>query len=147
MLVRDFMIKDVYMLKEDDTIKTLLETLSKNKIGGLPIVNDYSQIIGMVSDGDVLRHISPKTYSSYLMFYKEDLEEVIPHRGTDEIKSIMKKNVVTLNQDDDLETALKILSKHHFKKLPVINGAKQVVGIVSRGDVIRKITDKVLNVM
>ncbi|RLL44846.1 CBS domain-containing protein [Oceanobacillus piezotolerans] len=145
MKVKDFMIRDVYKLKEEDTIQTLLETLSKYRIGGLPIVNDYNQLVGIVSDGDVLRYINPKTYSSYLMFYKEDLEEIIPEKIRVNMKTIMKKNVVTVYEDDELEKALNILSQHHFKKLPVLNKSNRVVGIVSRGDVIRKITEKVLN--
>ncbi|RKQ34713.1 CBS domain-containing protein [Oceanobacillus halophilus] len=145
MKVKDFMIKDVYTLNESDTIKTLLETLSKNKIGGLPIENENSQLVGIVSDGDVLRYLNPKTYSSYLMFYKEDIEEIIPNKSKLELKTIMKKHVIALKEDDSLETALKILSQHHFKKLPVVNKANQIVGIISRGDVIRKITDKLLH--
>ncbi|NWN95705.1 MAG: CBS domain-containing protein, partial [Bacillus sp. (in: Bacteria)] len=41
--------------------------------------------------------------------------------------------------------ALRILAKHHFKKLPVVNQAGRVVGVISRGDIMRQITDKLLN--
>jgi CBS domain-containing protein len=147
MLVKDFMVRDVYSLKENDTIKTLLGTLSKNKIGSLPIVDENNQLVGIVSDGDILRYLNPKTYAAYLMFYKEDIEEVVPEKSKQAIKTIMKKHVVTINENDSLEDAMKILSQHHFKKLPVINENKQVVGIISRGDVIRNLTDQLIKVL
>lgn len=147
MLVQDFMVKNVYTLKENDEIKTLLETLSNNKIGSLPIVDENNHLVGIVSDGDILRYLNPKTYVAYLMFYKEDIEEVVPEKSKQPIKSIMKKHVVTINENDSLEEAMKILSQHHFKKLPVINENRQVVGIISRGDVIRNLTDQLIKVL
>ncbi|MDM5197370.1 CBS domain-containing protein [Fictibacillus enclensis] len=43
-----------------------------------------------------------------------------------------------------MEKVLQLLAKHHFKKLPVVNEEKRVVGVISRGDVIRKIEQTIL---
>lgn len=52
------------------------------------------------------------------------------------IKKIMvKKNIKTLAPDDDFETAIRLISRNS-KKIPVVNGAGRVIGILSRGAII-----------
>lgn len=58
--VKDFMIKDVVSIKPDTTIKELLKLLSDHRIGGVPVVDDQDKLIGMVSDGDIIRYLTPK---------------------------------------------------------------------------------------
>jgi CBS domain-containing protein len=61
------------------------------------------------------------------------------------IEEIMvKKNIKTLAPDDDFESAIRLISKHHFKKIPVVNGAGRVIGIISRGDIIHNLSKSIL---
>ena len=59
----------------------------------------------------------------------------------------MKKKVVSVCEDDELEDVLKILAHHHFKKIPVVNEKREVVGVISRGDMIRKLGELMLDKM
>lgn len=84
MKVKDFMIHDVITVRKDDSIKHLLNTLVKYKIGGVPVVDLDGKLVGMISDGDVLRSIKPKdtvVYDFYnLMTYtleKGKLENIL----------------------------------------------------------------------
>jgi CBS domain-containing protein len=52
---------------------------------------------------------------------------------------------VTVSPDDDMKQVVVILAKHHFKKLPVIDGENRVVGVISRGDAIRNIQNTIIN--
>nr|MDP5194014.1 CBS domain-containing protein [Neobacillus sp. 179.-C4.2 HS] len=54
------MIRKVFTVKPSNTIKELLGILNSNRIGGVPVVDDKGQLVGMVSDGDVLRYLAPK---------------------------------------------------------------------------------------
>jgi CBS domain-containing protein len=149
MMVSDFMIQNPIILEENQDIKTLLKTMVDNKIGGVPVVNQNKELVGIITDGDVLRHLNPKgttVYGFFIYAYHIDAEELdtsLEYKTNVQLKSIMKKKVQTLNEEDSLEQALETLSKHHFKKLPVINKNKQVVGVISRGDIIRKLTEKI----
>ena len=51
-----------------------------------------------------------------------------------------KRNILSASPDDDFETTIRSISCHHFKKLPVINGAGRVIGVLSRGDIIDSIS-------
>ncbi|WP_405103007.1 CBS domain-containing protein [Oceanobacillus sp. FSL H7-0719] len=148
MQVRDFMITKVLTVKPTCTIKDLLAILYTNRIGGVPVVNEAGNLIGMISDGDILRYLSPKPVGfAGLVYIIEDgeMEDVLREKLQTKVKDIMtKKNILYVSPKDDFETAIRLLSKHHFKKLPVINQAKRVVGVLSRGDIIQSIAAKML---
>ena len=147
MKAKDFMIKDVISLNENATVKTLLEVLMEHKIGGLPLVDQDNRLLGVVSDGDVLRYLNPKAFVSYYVTYIEELDETLKIKGESPVKAIMKKKVISVCEDDDLEDVLKILAHHHFKKIPVVNEKREVVGVISRGDMIRKLGELMLDKM
>lgn len=148
MQVRNFMITKVYTVKPTNTIKDLLIILHSNRIGGVPVVNEEDQLIGMISDGDILRYLSPKPVGfAGLVYIIEDgeIEDVLREKLQTKVKEIMtKRNLLYVSPDDDFETAIRILSKHHFKKLPVVNRAERVVGVLSRGDIIQSIAAKMI---
>ncbi|MEK3796939.1 CBS domain-containing protein [Peribacillus sp. FSL H8-0477] len=147
MLVKDFMIKDVFVLDENENFKTLLELMVEKRIGGVPVVNTKNQLVGIISDGDVLRTLNPKTHTTYFGYYlsyTDDLDDTLTKAANQSIKQAMRKKVVTVNEDDQLESVLKLLANNHFKKIPVINKNNEVVGIVSRGDMIKKLREKLL---
>ena len=147
MLVKDFMIKDVYVMEKNETLKALLELLVEKKIGGVPVVDKDNKLVGIISDGDVLRALKPTTYVGYYYFFKEKLDDNLLEEANLPIKKLMRKRVVTIDEDADLEESLKLLAGHHFKKIPVVNENKEVVGIISRGDMIKKLREKLLEVL
>lgn len=60
MEVKDFMIRDVITVKKETTIRELLKVLAHHRIGGVPVVDAEGKLLGMVSDGDVIRFLQPK---------------------------------------------------------------------------------------
>ncbi|TJY41127.1 CBS domain-containing protein [Cohnella pontilimi] len=145
MKVKDFMITEVVKVHPETTLRQLLVKLVEHKIGGVPVVDENNRLAGMVSDGDVLRFVKPISakHNDFFLYYLEweiHMEEKILSDLEKPVKDCMKrKNLITLSQDDDLEEAVTVLSRHHFKKVPVLDNEQKVVGVISRGDVIRLI--------
>jgi CBS domain-containing protein len=151
MKIRDFMITDVISVKEDMTIKQLLEILVARGIGGVPVVAADNRLLGIISDGDIIRYLQPKARTVYDMFTvvlvaeKENLTNKLEYSMNHTIGKMMRsKKMYTVSPEDNLEAALHIFSKHHFKKVPVVNEQNKVVGVVSRGDIIRFISTKLI---
>lgn len=152
MKVKDFMITDVIFANKEDTIKNVMKILVDKKIGGVPIIDDKGILVGMISDGDIIRSINPKdgkmydliSYAFYLK--KEELEDDIELIKDTNIMTIAKhKNIYCVYPEDTMEKVLSIFSKHNLKKIPVINKDRKVVGVISRGDVIRYIQKKIID--
>jgi len=154
MKVRDFMVRDVISVRPNSSIKDVMTTFVEKKIGGVPIVDENGKLSGIVTDGDILRAIKPidrriQDYFSFITYVaEEDLEERLDEMAKVEIIRIAKTNgIVSVNPNDDMKTVITLLSKHHFKKLPVIDETNHVVGVISRGDVIRNIQQTIVKNM
>ncbi|WP_235847082.1 CBS domain-containing protein [Neobacillus niacini] len=149
MKVRDIMITKVFTVKPSNTIKELLDILNSNRIGGVPVVDDKDHLVGMVSDGDVLRYLAPKPLGIAGLVYiieAEEIEEVLQEKLDTQVKDIMtKRNLLFVSPDEEFDKTVRLLSRHHFKKLPVVNGAGRVIGVLSRGDIIHNISKKIIS--
>lgn len=146
MKVKDFMIKDVISTHPGEHLKDIMKTFVEKKIGGMPVVDDTGKLLGMITDGDILRAMKPRDLQIYDFFTfimyveKQELESLMKDMAEMDVLKIAKRNgIVTVSPDDDMEQAMVLLAKHHFKKLPVVDKDHKVVGVISRGDVIRNI--------
>ncbi|MDY0408243.1 HPP family protein [Virgibacillus soli] len=151
MQVKDFMITDVIYVTKEMNLKQLLQTLVRHKIGGVPVIGEQGKLLGVISDGDVLRYLKPQGTTVYDMFSlvliseKEDIVEKLTRSLKVPVEKLMKRrDIQTLYADDDIETALQLFAKYHFKKIPIIDTNHHVIGIISRGDIIRYMTQKLI---
>jgi Predicted transcriptional regulator, contains C-terminal CBS domains len=146
MRIADLMIKDVILIHADDTIEKLIKLLAEKRVGGVPVIGADSKLVGFVSDGDIFRALMPKhqaIYDVYSMISAVRLE--ITHDGLrnlleGKVSNVMnRKHLYSVRSDNDLDAALKQMGRVHIKKLPVVNENNQVIGIISRSDIIRYI--------
>lgn len=130
MLVRDVMTTTVVTARPDMRVKRAIELLDEHQVTALPVVDDDGDLVGVVSEADVLR------------------DAVLPDRRTREIpvrtdgrtsslrvRDVMTAHPMSVAADADLSVAAGVLVDTAIKSLPVVDG-ERVVGIVSRRDVI-----------
>jgi len=146
------MIRDVVSVHSDATIKEVMQTFVEKKVGGVPIVDTQGKLVGIITDGDILRAIKPvdrriQDYFSYVIYLEQQNLESRIHDIADQevIRFAKTRGIVTVFPDDDMREVVLLLAKHHFKKLPVINQERRVVGVVSRGDAIRNIQQTMIS--
>lgn len=140
----EIMIEDVFKVNGNDTVRSIIEILTKNRISGLPVVNDRNEIIGYVSDGDILRYIGKHedhiinvfAYIAYVQGDNEEFEDRVKTLLNMNVLEIAKKKVIKVSWDEEIENIAAILGEKRIKKLPVERNGL-LVGIISRGDVIR----------
>ncbi|ALC90421.1 hypothetical protein AM500_11965 [Bacillus sp. FJAT-18017] len=151
MKVKEFMIQNVISVTPEMTLAEVMTLFVEKKIGGVPVCGEDKKLLGMVTDGDILRAIQPIDRQIYnFIMYLDFVDEVnvkkrIEDTASANIISISKtKHLLTVSPDDEMDIAVKLLAKHHFKKLPVVDSENKVVGVISRGDVIRKIQATIL---
>jgi len=114
MFAKDIMTRDVITVNPTMTIKSLAMMLIKNQISGAPVANKVGKIVGVVSESDI-----------------------VAKKGKD-VKSIMSKKVISVDEETPVEEIARMMTTHHIKRLPVMNDGK-VVGIVSRADIVSAI--------
>jgi len=138
------MISPVYKVKEYDTVRAVIEKFIDHRISGLPVINDRNEIKGYVSDGDIMRYIgkhddmiiSSLTFTAVVKGDEEAYDERVRKLMKVNVMEIAKKKPVTVPWDEEVENIAAILGRKQIKKVPVErNGV--LVGIISRGDIIR----------
>ena len=144
--VKDFMVHNVISVKENTSIGYILKLLVENHIDGVPVVDNYNNLIGIVSDGDIIRYLSPKDeffldfVYTILVDEQETEQRVVTEKINKTVANMMhQKQLYTVKEDDTFENALRILSHHHFKQLPVLDLENKVIGLITRGDIIKTI--------
>ncbi|GHH96726.1 CBS domain-containing protein [Neobacillus kokaensis] len=144
MQAHEIMISQVHKVKESDTVRSVIEKFIEYRISGLPVVNDRNEIVGFISDGDILRYIGKHEDRVVDNFYyafiikgdHEDFEEREHRLLKLNVLEIAKRKVFRVSWDESIENIAAILGKKQIKKVPVErNGV--LAGIISRGDVIR----------
>lgn len=117
MKVRDVMTTRVITVKEDQTTQQAARLLSQHRISGLPVVNDESVVIGVVTEYDVISKEGQR------------------------VRDIMTRAVISVSEDNDLEEARRILVNERIKRLIVLDQGK-LVGIVSRADLVKEVAER-----
>ncbi|MBS4220531.1 CBS domain-containing protein [Bacillus sp. FJAT-49711] len=140
----EIMIKQVYKVKENGTVRSVIEKFIEHRISGLPVVNDRNEIVAYISDGDIMRYIGKHedriiSFFFYITVIKGDdveFEERVQTLLNMNVLELAKRKVITVSWNEEVENIAAMLGKKQIKKLPVErNGV--LVGIISRGDVIR----------
>ena len=114
------MIYDPVTIKAGSTVRDALDIMAEYKIGGIPVVNDERELVGIVTNRDLR--------------FELDMNKRIDNVMT-------KDNLITTTQSTDLESAARILQKHKIEKLPVVDKEGKLIGLVTYKD-ITKAKDK-----
>jgi CBS domain-containing protein len=141
----EVMIRQVHKVKESDTVRSVVEKFIAHGISGLPVVNERNEIVGYISDGDIMRYIGKHDdlivdAGYFFAVFKGDdsqFEERARQLLSLNVMKLAQKKVVKVQWDEEIENVAAILGKKKIKKVPVErNGV--LVGIISRGNVIRQ---------
>ncbi|HUI97518.1 MAG TPA: CBS domain-containing protein [Xanthobacteraceae bacterium] len=153
MKARDVMVAPVVTVKPSASVKEVAKILLDNRISALPVVDDGGKVVGLVSEGDLMRRADLGTqrhrawWLAALFAEEEALAaEYVKAHGR-KVSDVMTKRVITAAPETSLNEIAGLLEKHSIKRVPIVeNGA--LVGIVSRANLIQALaTDrKVLDI-
>jgi CBS domain-containing protein len=141
MKVKEIMVKDVVSIKPDDNVGDSLNLLFKMEISGLPVVDKDGKLAGMFTEKNILDYILPSYLEKVGRFIYEENPKSIKRKFGELIKikvgKMVRKDVVTTNEDTTLCEVAKMMLTHNARRIPVLDRIGKVVGIVSRGDVLK----------
>jgi CBS domain-containing protein len=114
------MVKNVITLQTDASVYDAVKLLNKNKIGCLVVVRQDNEIVGILTERDLLERVLEKCRN--------------PKETT--VSEIMTRNVISGTPDMDLLEAARLMFKIKVKKLPITDG-NRLVGIITLTDIAR----------
>jgi CBS domain-containing protein len=118
MKVKDMMHKGVACVSPDTAIDAVAKKMRELDVGAIPVTSDGA-LVGMITDRDItVRCVAGNETMSKIM-----------------AKDVMTSGVVYCRDNEDVEDAVRIMEGKQIRRLPVLDEAMQMVGMVSLGDV------------
>jgi|SRR5690625_458466 len=143
MKIKDIMTTKVITVSENDTVERCANLLSKNDLSGLPVVDEEGYLKGIITEGDLIKHNSNVQVPAFLEIlggiiyldnpnkYFEDVKKSMGYF----VKTVMTEELVTVSPEQIVEDAATLLVSKKVKRLPVVDKAGKLVGIVARKDI------------
>jgi CBS domain-containing protein len=120
--VSDFMTTDLITFKPEQSMEVVVNALINHRISGGPVVNDKNELVGIISEGDCIKHFRDGRYYNFPMEAKK-------------VENCMVKNVETIDGNMNiLDAANKFLNEKR-RRFPVVKEGK-LVGQISQKDIL-----------
>lgn len=140
MKARDIMVSPVITVKPSVSVREVAKLFLKNKISAAPVVDDSGALLGIVSEGDLLRRAETQTERdrTWLRLFTagETLAEEYLKAHARKTADVMTKHVVTATPDTPLRDVATLLERNSIKRIPILS-AGRVVGIISRSNLVQ----------
>lgn len=143
--VADAMTPQPVAVKPQTPLNEAIAILAERRVSGLPVVDDDNRLVGIISETDLMWQETGVTPPAYIMFldsviflknpatYERDLHKALGQT----VGEVMSKDPITVTADKPLREAAQILHDRDVRRLPVVDGNSHVIGILTRGDIIR----------
>jgi len=111
---------DVHTISPDATMQQVMETLIERRIGSLVVCNDNGNLLGIITERDVLRECT------------QHGEQVKSTR----VREVMTTQLIVATPDDDVQYVMSIMTHNRVRHLPILVGHR-LFGLISIGDVVK----------
>ncbi|HET8661645.1 MAG TPA: CBS domain-containing protein [Micromonosporaceae bacterium] len=136
--VREVMTVDPVAVGEDASYRQMVDVLAKHRFSAVPVVDAGNRVVGLVSEADLLRKIEFVGGEAEPRLFEGRRQRTARAKATSDIaRELMSSPAVTVGPETTVIEAARVMSKEHVKRLPVVDEAGRLVGIVSRGDLLR----------
>jgi CBS domain-containing protein len=164
MQAKDVMTVNVISVSEDTPVHEVVGKLLKHRISAVPVVDREGRVVGIISEGDLLRQeeggppearatlrlsaLGGQSAAAALPSWRaaagpEAAREAHTKAHGHTAGSVMTRNVITVNEDAPLNEIAAILERHHIKRVPVLRNGR-IVGIVSRANLLHGLADTII---
>lgn len=141
-LVSEVMTRDVVAIAMDRTIYEAWKLMLEKKIKAMPVIDPSGGVVGILTDEDLLERAGIRQRLSVaIRLDSADIDQELRSlaSSTRKVKEVMSHPVATITDTDTLGIATARMVKADLKRLPVVNLAGRLVGMLSRLDILRQV--------
>ncbi len=143
--VADAMTPTPVVVKPQTPLNEAIKILAERRVSGLPVVGDDDRLVGIISETDLMWQETGVTPPAYIMFldsviylqnpatYERELHKALGQT----VGEVMSNDPVATSADKPLKEAAQLLHDRDIRRLPVIDTNNKVIGILTRGDIVR----------
>ncbi|GAB1692681.1 CBS domain-containing protein [Krasilnikovia sp. M28-CT-15] len=133
--VSDVMTDATVFVEENASYRDVVELLMKHRISGLPVVDAFQRVTGVVSEADLLRKIEYAGDDEPRLFDRRRRQRAKASART--ARDLMSTPPVVVPRGTSITTAARLMDQEDVRRLPVVDDLGRLVGVVSRSDLLR----------
>jgi CBS domain-containing protein len=132
------MTADVVFVRPDTGYKEIVELMLGNAVSALPVLNADGQVLGIVSEMDLLHKVEFSAAEPHKRMFGRKQQRIARAKGdADTAEELMTSPAKVITETATVAAAAVMVHQEGVKRLPVVDSEGGLVGIVSRGDVLR----------
>ncbi len=143
--VAEVMSRDPITVRPETALTEVIQILAARRISGLPVVDETGKLVGVVSETDLMWKATDVTPPAYIMVldsviylenpgrYERDLHKALGQT----VAEVMSHHPITIHPEQSLREAAHLMHDRQVHRLPVVDAGGQVIGILTRGDIVR----------
>ena len=143
--VADAMSRDPVVVRTETPLNEAIQILAERRISGLPVVDNAGQLVGIISETDLMWRETGVTPPPYIMFLDSVIYLQNPAKHERELHKalgqtvgeVMSSDPISISPDKPLKEAAQIMHEKEVRRLPVVDDVGQVIGILTRGDIVQ----------
>lgn len=142
---KDIMTIDVIVANGSDSIADVAQLLIKEKIGGVPVVSEDKEVVGIISETDIMKKekyveapqvlnlLQGLIFLSDFKQMEEDMKRVAAYK----VEELMSTDIITVHENDTFDDVANVMIKKSVNRVPVVDSDNKLKGIICRYDIIR----------
>jgi CBS domain-containing protein len=149
---KDIMTAPVVTVRADQTVREAARIMTDRRLSGLPVVDEEGSLVGMVTEADLINYsqklkvhqirkpwswVSPYSDIGDLATFRQGLS----HIANLKISEVMSRKVISVEKNTPLDEVASLMVEHRVNRLPVLDEKGDLVGIVTRADVVRAVAN------
>ena len=141
MKAADLMTRDIVTVGPETPLADAIRLMLEHRVSGLPVVDGTGQLVGLLTEGDLLHRAETGTDAVRLgwlqaLLARGRMAEHYAHTHGRKVQDAMTRDVLTVGEASPLDDVVRIMETRHVRRVPVVEGGR-LVGIVSRSDLVR----------
>ena len=137
-LVKDFMSTKIVTCRKLDSLKFALSLMNQNKVSRLVVTDEKGLAIGLITTNTLLTHSDYFTKG-----HTRSRDYLLPLDKEVIVNDLLEENLVTIGEGEDLAKAASLMIKYKISGIPVLDCNQNLIGLVSKTDVVKAFSDVV----
>ena len=145
MHIKDIMLRNTTSVLPECPLEEVIQIMAVQRINGIPVVDHEQKVIGFVSHHDIIKALLPNylgiiNSNSFITEFIQ-LSKKLKENADHKIEEYMKKNIITINENDNEVMAADLLIRNKIHHLPVVRDG-YLVGIVTMRDLLKAMIEQ-----
>ena len=120
--------RELITVNENDQLLEAIKKLAKYNIGAIPVINSNKKLTGIISERDIVKELARSEDLDYSILF---------------VHQLMTKKVICCESDVLSDKLMELMTKNKVRHIPIIDNSNHPIGIVSIGDVVNRLIEKI----